>query len=306
MRIAPKKIMCAVDFSEHTGQVLTTGSGLAKEFGSQLIVCHVLSNVVLVSSAGQAYIVARRIEEEQRQEVETRMENLKELLDIPFQPLVLSGHPATVLTQTALEEKVDLVIAATHGRAGINRFLVGSVTDRLVKTLACPLMVLPPGGPSDQDVRRLQINRILVGCDFSRDSALAFNYGLSLAQEFQADLFLAHVIRFPDRLEFISAGNDGQAMPGYDRPVTGTLARIEQKLFEMVPEDCRNWCTPITAVLEGEPWSELIRFSKQENVDLIVLGIHGRSLLEQFLVGSTTDRVIGRGKCPVLAVRQEA
>ena len=65
-----------------------------------------------------------------------------------------------------------------------------------------------------------------------------------------------------------------------------------------------NWCTPVTAVLEGEPYKELLEFAEKKEVDLIVLGVRGHSLLEKFLVGSTTDRVISRSDCPVLAVRQ--
>ncbi len=72
----------------------------------------------------------------------------------------------------------------------------------------------------------------------------------------------------------------------------------------MVPDDSRHWCTPVTPVLEGEPYQELLSFAQKKQVDLIVLGVRGHSLLEKFLVGSTTDRVISRSECPVLAVRQ--
>jgi nucleotide-binding universal stress UspA family protein len=80
--------------------------------------------------------------------------------------------------------------------------------------------------------------------------------------------------------------------------------RLERQLARMVPEESRHWCTPVTAVLEGEPYQELLTFAEKNQVDLIVLGVRGHSLLEKFLVGSTTERVISRSGCPVLAVRQ--
>jgi nucleotide-binding universal stress UspA family protein len=81
------------------------------------------------------------------------------------------------------------------------------------------------------------------------------------------------------------------------------LKQIETRLLEMVPGDSRNWCTPVIVVLEGQPYQELITYAGKINADMIVLGIRGHSLLEKFLVGSTTDRVISRASCPVLAVR---
>ncbi len=327
MRIEPNKIMCAIDFSEFSRQVLVYGRSLAKRFEAKLVLCHVVSNMVLVSSAGQAYIASSRIERERREDALAGLNAMADELGFETEVLVVAGHPADTLSETAAEMDVDLVIAATHGGSGIRRFLVGSVTDRLVKTLACPLMVLHSQenqffSLEDEDIG---LNRILVGCDFSPDSKLAFDYGLSLAQEFQSELILAHVIRPSERVQFTSAdyikvqegdylgwtpadylGLQKGTRDKSDEIRTGFIRRIEGQLNQMVPEESRNWCTPVTAILEGEPFSELIRFSDQSRVDLIVLGIHGHGLLERFLVGSTTDRVISRGRCPVLAVRDES
>lgn len=322
MRVEPKNIMCAIDFSEFAQQVLSYGQAMALKFDARLTLCHVVSNMVLVSSAGQAYIASSRIEEERREEASARLETLAKELACPCEVIIAAGNPAEMISQTAVEKGMDLVIAATHGGSGIKRFLIGSVTDRLEKILPVPLLVLHSDEtlPFSRENREISMKRILVGCDFSPDSKLAFDYGLSLAQEFQAELFLTHVIRPLERIRLSSSdyikiqeGNawtpedyldlQNENQTGEDQIRTGLVERIEQQLLRMVPEESRAWCTPITTVLEGEPYAELIRFSEQERVDLIVLGIHGHGLLERFLVGSTTERVISRGRCPVLAVR---
>ena len=131
----------------------------------------------------------------------------------------------------------------------------------------------------------------MVGCDFSPDSKLAFDYGLSLAQEFQAELHLSHVIKpslYRNEREGINQLRD----------------RLEKKLDGMVPEDCRDWCTAKTALLDGEPYIALMDYAKEQDMDMIVLGIRGHTLLEKLLVGSTTDRLIRHSPFPVLAVRQ--
>ena len=325
MRIIPQKIMCAVDFSEFTNLTLSYGQALAKEYGAQLTLCHVVSNMVLMSSAGQAYIASEKIEAERRQDAASRLEEIAKTLDMDCDTLVSTGHPADEMARIAEETGVDMVVAATHGGSGVKRFLVGSVTERLVKILTCPVMVLH--GDAEPDVlpgdRKTLVNKILVGCDFSPDSGLAFQYGLSLAQEFETELFLAHVIRPTEHVEFSSADyikvQEGDYL-GWNRTDYLGLTkhanepdvqrkdalkkRLERQLERMVPEDSRHWCTPVTAVLEGEPYQELLSFAKKNQVDLIVLGVRGHSLLEKFLVGSTTDRVISRSDCPVLAVRQ--
>jgi nucleotide-binding universal stress UspA family protein len=325
MRIIPQKIMCAIDFSEFTNLTLSYGQALAKEFEAELTLCHVVSNMVLMSSAGQAYIASEKIEAERREDAAIRLAEIAKTLNMACDTMVSTGHPADELARIAQESGMDMVVAATHGGSGVKRFLVGSVTDRLVKTLTCPLLVLhgdavPDLLPGD---RKKLLNRILVGCDFSPDSGLAFQYGLSLAQEFETELFLVHVVRPAEHVEFSSAdyikvqegdylgwnrsdylGLTKQANEPDGQRKDALMQRLERQLARMVPEDCAHWCTPVTAVLEGEPYQELLAFADQKKVDLIVLGVRGHGLLEKFLVGSTTDRVISRADCPVLAVRQ--
>ena len=325
MRIIPQKIMCAIDFSDFTNLTLSYGQALAKEYGASLTLCHVVSNMVLMSSAGQAYIASEKIEAERREDARSRLEEIADALDMDCEIMVSTGHPADEIARIAEASGTDLVVAATHGGSGVKRFLVGSVTDRLVKILTCPVMVLhgdavPDVAPGD---KKKLLNRILVGCDFSPDSSLAFQYALSLAQEFETELLLAHVVRPSEHVEFSSADyikvQEGDYL-GWNRTdylgltknanepdgerKDNLMQRLERQLAHMVPEESRHWCTPVTAVLEGEPYKELLEFAEKKEVDLIVLGVRGHSLLEKFLVGSTTDRVISRSDCPVLAVRQ--
>jgi nucleotide-binding universal stress UspA family protein len=113
-----------------------------------------------------------------------------------WEPLITVGHTADEIARIVEEKNIDLVITATRGRSGLKRLILGSVTERLMRTLRCPLLVVhsPDKEFISKDDHEVNINRILVGCDFSPDSSLAFEYGLSLAQEFESELHLAHVI----------------------------------------------------------------------------------------------------------------
>jgi len=321
----PKKIMCAIDFSDFTNIILSYGKALATEFGSTLCLCHIVSGTLMVSSLGHSYIAYTDIENDRIQSARDRLEEIAESLDMACEIIVLSGHAPEKIEASARKNNIDMVIAATHGGSGVKRFLLGSVTDRLIKILQCPLLVLHARAdqlelPIEKDIK---LNRILVGCDFSPDSKLAFDHALSLAQEFQTQLYLAHVIRPTEQIELpasdyikIQAGDytNWSRSEYLDLPKkTATenlkrkntlISRLESQLSNMVPEESRNWCTPITILLEGQPYKELIDYAEQKKVDMIVLGVHGHSLLERFVVGSTADRVISRASCPVLVVRQ--
>lgn len=325
MRIQPKKILCAIDFSDFSHLILSYGRALATEFHAQLFVCHVLPDMVMLASHGQAYIPSEKVTAERIDATQTLLTNLVKEQRIDAQILLTQGHPADEITRIVQEDSMDLVIAATHGGSGIKRFLIGSVTDRLVKTLTCPLLVLhaQKNHPSFPDVFRVPLDRILVGCDFSPESELAVRYGLSLAQEFQAELHLVHVIKPHKHIELTSSDylklqegdylgwNRSDFLALQQKATDGELERrnrllsqIERQLANLVPEESRNWCTPVITLLEGQPYTELIHYAEIKKIDMMVLGVHGHSLLEQFLVGSTTDRVIGRATCPVLAVRE--
>jgi len=78
---------------------------------------------------------------------------------------------------------------------------------------------------------------------------------------------------------------------------------LESKIAALVPDDARNWCTPVTVILEGKPYAELITYASDHGMDMVVLGVRGRSLMETLLLGSNTDRVIRQACCPTLAVR---
>jgi len=216
-----------------------------------------------------------------------------------WEPLVVSGHPANEILRLAEEKQVDLVVSATRGRSGLKRFIIGSVTGRLMRTLSCPLLVVQSieEAPDVPIAQPFKMSRILVGCDFSEDSDLAFQHGVSLAQEFQAELHLVHVIEpsvYKDLLK---------PAPSVVEKLRETLRdSLSEKLESMVPDEVFKWCTLKTTLLAGHPHEELIKYARLNKIDLIVLGIRGHGGVETLIIGSTTDRAASRSPCPVLCV----
>jgi nucleotide-binding universal stress UspA family protein len=302
MRIQLKNILCTTDFSDFSNYAVPYAIRLAKEYNARLYVCHVVD---ITPIAGYDEAVVNWVDQ-QKAVSEYAQEQLNQLVGkqpLDVEQVVVVGHPVNEITRLAEDKQIDLAVAATHGRSGLKRVILGSVTERLIQTLPCPLMSIrsPEKGldvPSDQELR---MNKILVGCDFSADSLLAFQYALSLAQEFESELHLVHVIEPPVYKQLFKK----DIKPSEDLR-DSIREPLDDMLNKMIPEDARHWCRHKTALLAGQPHEELTQYALVNDMDLIVLGIRGHRLVETLLVGSTTDRVIRQSECPVLSVRPMA
>lgn len=299
MRVFMKGIMCTTDFSDSSVHALSYGLALAREFRAKLYLSHVI-DLTPAGMYGEAFLA---FEEQQSRIQKHALEDLEGLMgeqSVDWEPLVATGPAADEITRMAEQKGVDLVVSATHGRSGLKRFFIGSVTERLMRTLPCPLLIVRGRKEDfkDPEHQQIKLQRILVGCDFSPDSGLAFEYGLSLAQEFQSELHLVHVIEphvYRDLLKLTT-----ELREELRQDLRSTL---NTKLTGMIPEEALTWCTPKTTLLAGQPPEEIIKYAVVNDVDLIVLGVRGHGLVETLLIGSTTDRVACRAPCPVLSVR---
>jgi len=299
MRIQWKRFLCTTDLSDLSNQAIPYAVALAKELKAKLYLCHVVD---LPTAAMYGEAVVYSVDQQERN-MEYAQEHLRRLVPdgvIDWEPLVTIGHTAHEITRLAQEKEIDLAISASHGRSGLKRLILGSVTERLMQTLPCPLMVVRGDAnlSLEQPPREPKFGEILVGYDFSPDSDLAFQYGLSLAQEFQSELHLVHVIEPPlykDLLDSTSYGGEA-----YRKDLR---EHLKEKLHLMIPEDARNWCEPKIVLLAGQPDEELTKYTVVQKMDMIVLGVRGQKMMERLFVGSTTDRVARKSPCPVLSVQ---
>jgi nucleotide-binding universal stress UspA family protein len=302
MRIQLKRILCATDFSDLSNQTISFGIALAKSFDAKLFVCHIID---LPFAAMNGEVQLDPIEQQDRMMAfaQEQLEQLFEKESIEWQPLVSIGHTADEISRIVDKKRIDIAISATHGRSGLKRLLLGSVTERLMRTLSCPLLIIKEQGGAPAEMKRTAFppRRILVGCDFSTDSDLAFQYGLAMAQEFEAELHLAHVVE-PPVYQNVLFSDVSSGL--YNRDAM--LEELNDKLERMVPDEARNWCDLTTVLREGKADEELTRYADTNDMDLVALGVRGHGLVETLFVGSTTDRVARRSPCPVLSVRPMA
>lgn len=146
----------------------------------------------------------------------------------------------------------------------------------------------------------IQLRKLLVPTDFSPYSAAAKSYACELAVKFGAELHLLHTLEHHYSLtpEF----GLGFAMP---MQISESKAAAEKALSEFLDSGWSKSGKVICRVLEGSPKVEIVRYAREENIDLIVISTHGRTGLSQMLVGSVAESVVRTSSCPVLTVRPQ-
>jgi nucleotide-binding universal stress UspA family protein len=140
----------------------------------------------------------------------------------------------------------------------------------------------------------IALKRILVPYDFSETSAAAVKYGVGLARNFGARLYFLHV------------GDRAQSDVDTEFPI-GLAGAVEdavrERLLRIVSPQEQAEFRPELAVRPGAPAAEIVRYAKTQDIDLIVMGTHGRGFVGHVMMGSVAEKVVRTAPCPVLTVR---
>jgi nucleotide-binding universal stress UspA family protein len=145
----------------------------------------------------------------------------------------------------------------------------------------------------------IDLHRIAVPTDFSKYSQTALTYAAAFAEKFGAELYLLHVVQ--DLAVFIP--DMVTVAPPLAPSVDQLSAAVREALDRLVKEEHLQRFKVHKEVREGTPFYEIIRFAKEADIDLIVMGTHGHSGLAHVLLGSVTEKVVRKAPCPVLTVR---
>lgn len=153
----------------------------------------------------------------------------------------------------------------------------------------------------------IHLKSILWATDFSDAANEALKYAIAFAEQFDAHLHLLHVVHEPTA-EVPEFGM-GLAFPAYVENLPKRMAELEEqaieKLTHSLPDNWQEGRHVTIAVKHGPPFVEIVRYAKEHETDMIVLGTHGRSALAHVLLGSVAERVVQKAPCPVLTIRPE-
>jgi nucleotide-binding universal stress UspA family protein len=296
--IAIQRVLCPVDGSDFSARALAHAVALARWYSAEVTVLHVYTAVpapASIASGGATPALA----ETDRQRVEAWIHRFAAGLlpsDVPSRIEIREGAAVAGILDAA--EGADLLVIGTHGRGGFERLLLGSTTEKIIRTASCPVLTVPPGIEGAALHVPDAFKRIVCATDFSPSSDKAVEYALSLAQEADARLTLVHVLDWP----FLEPGTDAldQSLAASRQHV---LDNLSERLSLAVPDEARTWCEPEEVLVSGRPHREIVRVASEKTAGLIVMGVHGRGALDRAVFGSTTSQVVRHAACPVLTVR---
>jgi nucleotide-binding universal stress UspA family protein len=293
-----RQILCPVDFSPFARRALDYAAVLARWYEAELTVLHIsplMPTLFGMEPAVNAATLAPFDREALGRELLKFVGETANATPRP-QLLVRSGPAAATVLGYAVENNTDLIVLGTHGRTGFERFMLGSVTEKVVRKATCPVLTVPRS--ASETPERPLFGRILCGVDFSPASDRAARYALSLAQEAKGHVTLLHVLEWLPDASFAK-------YPGFDvdhfRRSLRTDARARTEA--LVPEEARAWCDVDARVVCGKPYEEILRIAHDDAADLVVLGVHGHGPIDRVLFGSTPQQVVRQAQCPVLTIR---
>lgn len=201
----------------------------------------------------------------------------------------------TAIVEQAEKQGIDLIVMRSRRRPHA-AILLGSTAETVCRTAPCPVLVTHAREREwvGLSTGEIDVKRILVAYDFSSDAEVALNYALSLAQEYQTELHLLHVL----------------TKPGQEEPELAWVQRTETpytnaagKLHRAIPKEAFSWCRVTNAVCRGRAYQEILAYAKEHQIDLICLGASGSDFSMGALFGSNVDRVLRQSPCPVLIAR---
>ena len=142
--------------------------------------------------------------------------------------------------------------------------------------------------------------RFLVPVDFSEDANQAVEYAIGLASKLGARVTLLHVIQ----LAAVGGRRYGCDCPLHLYFIQDLEAEITSRMQACLERVTAGGLEGEIAVVHGVPFQEILETAKTQQVDLIVMGTHGRTGLQHVLMGSVAEKVVRLAPCPVLVVRQ--
>ncbi len=285
-RFEPKKILVPTDFSETAGSALRYASRIAARCGARLLVMHAAppaqsfdygfaAGVPIVNPPFDSEILAAAREELQR-EIDINV-----IRGVSCDVRVFIGSPISSIMREANDAGVDLIVMGTHGRSGVRRFVLGSVTEWAIRTATVPLITV---GPRLHDHDAAELSRVICLVDETPQSMAALSVARTLRGPGEPGIIVAQIAKSDDVID-----------------TADELLRLRQRL----PADMRDTCQ-IQLIGTGNPAEQIVSLAEILRVDAITVGVPSRKSLLDVLQGTCVERIVQGSSCPVIVVSERA
>ena len=280
----PKTILCPMDFSEPATLALRYGKHLADCFDARLVVLYADPfSPPPYFTAGQVEEVAKTIKHLKGAAHEYLTRYVREHISGSgeVEGVVAENQTVPAILITAEEKKADVIVMGTHGWSGINRFMLGSVTEKVLHETDRPVLTVREK-KSAAEPSRVSIQQILCPVNYSEVAHKALEHAVEMSKCFKAELLVLRVIE--------SRSSEVKDEDEHNR------------LCAWVPDGIRSRCSLKEMVRRGDAAEQIIEAATSGGCDMIVLGAQHKRFHDTTVLGTTTLRVTRHALCPVLTV----
>jgi len=283
--LALDKILLATDFSRTSDIAASYAKALAFRFSSIVEIAHILD-----SSPATSFEAIAPAVDDRRQIAGENLEHLRKdfcASGIKVQITLQEGRQTDAsLLSIANEQRVDLIVAGTQSKSILERLILGSTAEQLIRKATCPVLTVGPNAKPAGNAP-LAFQSIVYATDFSAEASKASTYALSFAQDSGARLYFCHVL-------------DEQTTNSAQKKSSDKAFRAALK--KMIPESAYDWCTPECVVEHGNPSKAILELAARIQADLIVLGARKASFWLTHIDQGLTPDLLAQATCPVMTV----
>lgn len=288
---AYRQILVGTDFSDYSERAVAVAKRVAQRLGGHVTVVHVYKPGPYYQGffPGSADELEERIAEAAQKELDALA--ARSLSGVSADVLAMSSRSAAdAVCDEAVRLRADLCVVGTHGRAGVERFFIGSVAEKIVRHAPCDVITVPPDAVETVPFA----HRMLIATDFSDAAVKAAEAACSVAVD-GTEFLCVHVFDDSIPVALPSSGFESTAQ---------TSERLAREL--------ENWQAQVFGservvrgeiIAGGNAAMALTQRAAEWKAELIVVGSRGRSAVAHLLIGSVAERTIRHAPCAVLCVR---
>lgn len=283
---ALRNVLFATDFSPASHAALPYAISIARHYGSNLHVAHIITPDV-------SGLIAPRLIDRIRSDLKAAAtQKVEELIrsadagDINYEPLVVEGVVADALLGTIRTKDIDLVVLGTHGRRGLRKLVLGSVAEEIFRLAPCPVLTVGLNAAEAPSLP-LELKHLVYPMELRGDVIKAAEYAISIAKEYNAALTFLNVIEEPSMSRDEKGWINVTAEHWFEDKIAPQLGIAKADFVQKF----------------GDPAAAIMQCAAEQGAGLIVMNIQGAHPLIAGLVPGVAHRVVAGAPCPVLTVR---
>ena len=289
-----KNILCPVDRSPSSLQAFSYAIALARWQGARL---HLLEVIEAAAPPRGRVPADDSVPNDARVALERdlrRVLTARRASDVSARIFMRTGNVVQEILAQTKASRADLVVIGSHGRGGVQRLVLGSVAEKVLRLATCPVLTVRRGARAERQGRSF-FRTILCATDFSAAANRGVAYARRLAKEAKANLVVMHAVEWPL--------GDAVTSGPIDELRKGTESNARDKLVRLLPRSSSEGRNAQAVVTLGKASADIVKVARARSADIIVMGVSGRGAVDVAVLGSTTQQVIREGTRPVLTVR---